>query len=107
MLECQKPKEIYCMLPWRERILVPGKSRICCFDAENPCAWIRGVDREFAGQSNRDCEFDVLIRVQPDKLKDVILLHDGSEWLGVGGVSLYTSRTGSRNPSRNPLKSSN
>ena len=58
---------------------------MCRFDGENPRARIREVDGEFAGQSNRDCKFDVLIRIQPNKLDGMVFLHDGLGWLGVNG----------------------
>ncbi len=49
---------------------------MCSFDAENPCPPIRRVNREFARYSNGNGEFDVLIRIQPDKFDDMVLLHD-------------------------------
>ena len=79
---------------------------MCGFDGENPRTRIREVDGEFAGQSNRDCELDVLIRIQPDKLNDMISLHDSVGIRNEPSVFLYVTYSFG-NLSCNPLKSMN
>jgi hypothetical protein len=78
---------------------------VCGFDGKYPSTRIREVDGEFAGQSYRDCEFDILIQIQPDKLNDMISLHDGVGIRNEPSVYLYVTYFG--NLSCNPLKSMN